>query len=98
MRYDTDTALREILSRSEDIRRKKSAGTTALLTSVSGALILALFAVFSALVQRSSAGIVFAQYGALMMDEVAGGYVLTAVACFSAASGLAAAISRLRHK
>ena len=29
MRYNTDTALKEIISRSEDIRKKKSAGTTA---------------------------------------------------------------------
>ena len=98
MRYTTDTALKEIISRSEDIRRKKSAGTTALLTTVSGALLLALFAVFSAFVDRSSAGIVFAQYGALMMDEAAGGYVLTAVISFTAGTGITAAVSRLRRR
>ena len=98
MRYNTDTALKEIISRSEEIRRKKSAGTSALLTAVSGVLALALFVVFSVFVHRSSEGIVFAQYGALMMDEVAGGYVLTAVLSFSAASGLTAAVSRLRRR
>ena len=97
MRYDTDAALKEILRRSETIRERKSAGTSVLLTAVSGALTLALCFVFTAFVRVSSAGIVFPQYGALMMDELAGGYVLTALAGFSLASGLTAAVCRHRH-
>ena len=98
MRYDNDAALAEITRRSEELKRRKSAGTTALLTAVSGTLVLALCFVFSLFVHPSSAGIVFEQYGALMLDEQAGSYVLTAVAGFAAACGLTVGISRHNEK
>ena len=98
MKYDTDAALAEITRRSEIIKRKRSAGTAGLLTAVSGALALALCFVFTRFVHASSAGIVFAQYGALMLDELAGGYVLSAVAGFSLACGLTAGIYRRYYR
>lgn len=94
MRYNTDTALIEITKRSEEIKRRKSVGTTVLLTSLSGILLLTLCFVSSAFVSASPVGVVFAQYGALMMDEMTGGYVLSAVIGFSVASGLTVGIYR----
>ena len=98
MRYDTNAALIEITKRSEEIKRRKSVGTTVLLTSVSGMLLLALCLVSSIFIQVSPVGVVFAQYGALMMDELTGGYVLSAVAGFSIASGLTVGVYRIKNK
>ncbi|MBQ6151884.1 MAG: hypothetical protein IJJ03_09565 [Mogibacterium sp.] len=94
MRYNTDTALIEITKRSEEIKKRKSAGTTILLTSLSGMLLLALCFVSSVFVHASPVGVVFAQFGALMMDELTGGYVLSAVVGFTVASGLTVGIYR----
>lgn len=98
MRYDTNAALTEITKRSEDIKKKKSVGITVLLTSMSSVLVLALCFVFSLFVQVSTVGVVFAQYGALMMDELTGGYVLSAVIGFSVASGLTVGVYRSKNK
>ena len=98
MMYDTNTALAEITKRSEIMKRKKSAGLTVLLTSMSSAFALALCFVLSLFVHTSHVGTVFAQYGALMVDELAGGYVLSAVAGFSIASGLTVGIYRHNNK
>ena len=98
MRYDTNAALIEITKRSEEIKRRKSVGTTVLLTSVSGMLLLALCFVSSIFVHTSPVGVVFAQYGALMMDELTGGYVLSAVMGFSIASGLTVGVYRKKNK
>jgi hypothetical protein len=96
--YDTNTALIEITRRSEEIKRKKSAGMTVLLTSVSGALALALCLILSVFVNTASVSTIFAQYGALMLDELAGGYVLSAVAGFSIASGITVGIYNHKNK
>ncbi len=94
MKYTTETALEEIIRRSESIKERKSAGLSVLLTTVSGALAFALCFVCSLFVRTSSSGIVFPQYGALMMDELAGGYVLCTLVSLSIACAVTVAVYR----
>lgn len=83
MRYDTDTALRELVARGTLIRQRRErrvAQTLAGLSLTCGALLVACFTL---LIPSTPADAPMAAYGAFLLPGEAGGYVLAGVIAFA---------------
>ncbi|MBQ6650614.1 MAG: hypothetical protein IJM67_05110 [Atopobiaceae bacterium] len=96
MRYDTDTALRELVARGALIRQRRERRVTQILTGLSltcGALLVACFML---LIPDTPADAPMAAYGAFLLPGEAGGYVLAGVIAF--ALGVAFAVICVRSR
>ena len=98
MRYDTDSALQQIEQRSNIIKKKKRAQAVAVLSAVSTAMCVMLTIAITMFAGAAPSGMVSPQYGSLMLNEAAGGYVLTSVISFVSASVITRAAARRRRK
>ena len=83
MRYDTDTALRELVARGTLIRQRRERRVTRTLASLSltcGALLVTCIML---LIPKSPADAPMEAYGAFLLPGEAGGYVLAGVIAFA---------------
>ena len=96
MRYDTDTALRELVSRGARIRLEKRRRTTKVLAAASltcGALLLICL---TTLVSATPVSTPLVAYGAYLLPGEAGGYVLAGVIAFAIGVAFATYYTRRR--
>ena len=98
MRYDIDGALQQIEQRSDTIKKKKKAQAVAVLSAVSTAMCVMLTIAITMFAGAAPSGMVSPQYGSLMLNEAAGGYVLTAVISFVSSSVITCAAVMRRRK
>ena len=84
MKYDSETALREILSRGERLREKHDRTVRRALASSSAALLTLLVLCVGSFSGTGSPDTGRSAYGAFLLTAEAGGYVLTAALAFTA--------------
>ena len=96
MKYTMDAALKEISARGKRLRIRRQKHTVHAL-SVSCLVLLALLTgTMATLSQTLCAQVPAGAYGALLLGESVGGYVLVAVAAFAAA--VAVTLTAIRHR
>ncbi len=98
MKYDQETALREILLRGDRMRKRKAQAAARLYSVCSAVLCLLLVLSIGALSRTQSAGVVPSAYGAFLLPAAAGGYVLTAVIAFVAGVVTVLVINHVKGK
>ncbi len=98
MKYDQETALREILLRGDRLRKRKAQAAARLYSVCSGVLCLLLVLSIGALSRAEVAGVVPSAYGAFLLPAAAGGYVLTAVIAFVAGVVTVMVINHVKGK
>jgi len=99
MKYDTETALKEIMERSENVKQKRRSLQNAVLAGISGVLMAALIAVIAFVPDWSEehrAGTT--AMGSFMLSTEAGGYILAAVIAFSIGVLITIICIRIRDK
>lgn len=82
MKYDREAGLREIMRRSEIIKKKKDYKKLYTLTASASSLLLVLVVFIVGLGGIEAAGTDRTAYGSFLLSPQAGGYVLTAVIAF----------------
>ena len=82
LRYDSDAEFREILRRTETLRKRKERGTIQTLASSSAAFLILLILGICLFSRREATEEIRSVYGAFLLPAEAGGYVLAAVAAF----------------
>ena len=98
MKYDAESSLREVLRRGRRLREKRRQRMQAFLSAAAVFTVVLLGAVlhlFGKLVPVKGETSV---YGAFLLQQEAGGYVLVGVICFAAAALLTLAMVRHREK
>ena len=98
MKYDIENSMREIEKRSVGIRKKRRAAVISGLSAASASLCIMLCAAITFFAGSASAGMVSIQYGAMMLNETAGGYVVTSVIAFASSCALTLAAAYKRRK
>ena len=98
MKYDRETALREIVLRGERLRRKKERAMTQALAAASAGLFAALALCVCVMPYPVEPEIAKSAYGAFLLTAEAGGYVLAAVIAFIVGAVVTAVIIRRREK
>ena len=98
MKYTVDAAVTEITARSKRRRNRREKSTVRAL-SLSCLVLAALLAgTMTPLPLTASAGVPAATYGSLLLGAATGGYVIVAVAAFTAAVAITLAVTRCRDK
>ena len=98
MRYDSETAFREILRRGEALRKRKERRTIQALSAASAALLILMILSVQVLPPEGSAEGMRSVYGAFLLPAEAGGYVLAAVVAFAVGAVVTVACIRYRDK
>lgn len=83
MKYDLETGLREILRRSEVIKKKRERKKLFALASSATLLMVTLVFTIARLSETRIAGMNRTVYGSFLLSPEAGGYVLVAVIAFT---------------
>lgn len=96
MKYSNEKALCEIRRRSEQIILKKKREVCQKLAGISSALFITLIAAISFLTEEVSINSSKSVYGAFLLGEEAGGYVLVAFIAF--VLGITVCLLCLRHR
>ena len=82
MRYDIDSSLGEILRRGEILAKKKHRRAACVLGSLSAVTTCLMLAVFYSITGPARAGVIGSSYGAFLLSQEAGGYVLLGLLFF----------------
>ena len=96
--YALDERVLLVRRRARQLRRQRENRLLGGLSSLCAALSFALVAAFSGLSGAAQGGTVLGLYGATMMFEDAGGYVLVGLLCFAAAAVITLLCIRHREK
>ena len=98
MKYDQDTALREILLRGDRLRKQKAQAAARLYSACSAVLCILLVLCIGSVSRAGAAGMGPTAYGAFLLPADAGGYVLTAVLAFLLGVIITLVILKRRNK
>lgn len=96
MEYTTEQALKEIVRRRKEVKKRRERKRCIVFASMSCFLAAALMAMISIIPARSDAYSLGTTYGSFLLSPQAGGYVFTAVVAFGA--GVSIAVYALRRR
>ncbi len=96
--HDTAERVRRVQLRAGELHRKRENRFLNGLTSLCALLALSMIGAFAAMTGGGQGGMVSGLYGAMLLFEDAGGYVLAAVLSFAAAVIITALCIRSREK
>ena len=83
MKYTVDASLRELAARSRRLRRKREKKTLRALTAASLVLLVGLVSVVRTVAGQLGTGEETSAFGAFVLPDTAGGYVLAGVIAFA---------------
>ncbi|MBQ3275957.1 MAG: glycosyltransferase [Oscillospiraceae bacterium] len=98
MKYSQEAAISEITARGARIRKQRQKSRTKILSGATLALAALLMTALASLGPAPSVESFGDAYGALLLGEKSGGYVLVAVAAFALAAAITILVIRHREK